>query len=63
MTAAARIRAVPAPRPGELLAEGGLFAGRVLLDERSAGLASRIDAGFLAEAGWDAADLGADAAG
>ena len=39
---------------GELLAEEGLFAGRVLLDERSAVLASRIDAGFLAEAGWDA---------
>ncbi len=53
MTAAARIHAVPAPRPGELLAEGVLFAGRVLLDERSAVLASRIDAGFLAEAGWD----------
>src|SRR6266571_4666188 len=53
MTAAARIHAVPAPRPGELLPEGELFAGRVLLDERSAVLASRIDAGFLAEAGWD----------
>ncbi|HWM96584.1 MAG TPA: hypothetical protein VNO54_05955, partial [Streptosporangiaceae bacterium] len=53
MTAAARIRAVLAPRPGELLAEGVLFAGQVL-DEQSAALASRIDAGFLAEAGWDA---------
>ena len=54
MTAAARIRAVPAPRPGELLADGVLFAGEVLLDAQSAALASRIDAGFLAEAGWDA---------
>ena len=54
MTAAARVRAVLAPRPGELLAEGVLFAGQVLLDERSAALASRIDAGFLAEARWDA---------
>jgi len=53
MTAAARIHAVPAPRPGELLPEGELFAGRVLLDERSAVLASRIDPAFLAEAGWD----------
>ncbi len=52
MTAAARISAVPAPPPGELPA-GGLFAGRVLLDERSAVLASRVDAAFLAEAGWD----------
>ena len=52
MTAAARINAVPAPPPDELPA-GGLFAGRVLLDERSAALASRIDAAFLAEAGWD----------
>ena len=54
MTAAARIHAVPAPPPDELPAEEGLFAGRVLLDERSAALASRIDAAFLAEAGWDA---------
>jgi|SRR5712691_4700512 len=53
MTAAARIHAVPAPRPGELLPEGELFTGRVLLDERSAVLASRIDPAFLAEAGWD----------
>jgi len=53
MTAAARIGAVPARRPGELLPEGDLFAGRVLLDERSAVLASRIDPAFLAEAGWD----------
>src|SRR5271165_4677776 len=52
MTAAARISSVPAPPPDELPA-GGLFAGRVLLDERSAVLASRIDAAFLAEAGWD----------
>jgi hypothetical protein len=52
MTAAARIHAVPAPPPDELPA-GRLFAGRVLLDERSAALASRIDAAFLAEAGWD----------
>src|ERR1035438_441163 len=52
MTAAARIRPVPASLPDELPA-GGLFAGRVLLDERSAALASRIDAVFLAEAGWD----------
>jgi hypothetical protein len=54
MTAAARIHAVPAPRPDELPAEAGLFAGRVLLDEQSAALAGRIDAAFLAEAGWDA---------
>src|ERR1700722_3250328 len=53
MTTAARIRAVPAPRPGEMLPGGELFAGRVLLDERSAVLASRIGAAFLAEAGWD----------
>ena len=53
MTAAARINAVPAAPPGELLAGEGLFAGRVLLDERSAVLASRIGAAFLAEAGWD----------
>src|SRR5487761_1595675 len=53
MTAAARISAVPAPPPGELPA-GGLFAGRVPLDERSAALAGRIDAAFLAEAGRDA---------
>ena len=53
MTAAARIQAVPAPRPDELPAEAGLFAGRVLLDEQSAALAGRIDAAFLAEAGWD----------
>src|SRR5438132_112570 len=53
MTAAARICAVPAARPGELLREGELFAGRVLLDERSAVLASRIGPAFLAEAGWD----------
>src|SRR6266567_376487 len=54
MTAAARINAVPASLPDELLADGRLFAGRVLLDARSAVLASRIDAAFLAEAGWDA---------
>ena len=48
MTAAARIHAVPAPRPDELPAEAGLFAGRVLLDEQSAALAGRIDAAFLA---------------
>jgi hypothetical protein len=55
MTAAAeRIHAVPAPRPDELLADGVLFAGRVLLDGQSAALAGRIDAAFLAEAGWDA---------
>ena len=54
MTAAAGIHAVPAPRPDELPAEAGLFAGRVLLDEQSAALAGRIDAAFLAEAGWDA---------
>ncbi len=54
MTAAARIRAVPAPRRDELPAEAGLFAGRVLPDEQSAALAGRIDAAFLAEAGWDA---------
>ena len=54
MTAAARIHAVPAPPPDELPAEAGLFAGRVLLDEQSAALAGRIDAAFLAEAGWDA---------
>ena len=54
MTAAARIHAVPAPRPDELPAEAGLFAGRVLLDEQSAALAGRIDAAFLAGAGWDA---------
>jgi integrase len=53
MTAAARIHAVPPPRPDELPAEAGLFAGRVLLDEQSAALAGRIDAAFLAEAGWD----------
>ena len=53
----------PGSAAGELPADGGLFAGRVLLDERSAVLASRIDAAFLAEAGWDAGDLGADAAG
>src|SRR5712671_5025944 len=55
MTAVAGIRAVPAPRPDELPAEAGLFAGRVLLDEQSAALAGRIEAAFLAEAGWDAA--------
>jgi len=49
MTAAARIHAVPAPRPDELPAEAGLFAGRVLLDEQSAALAGRIDAAFLAD--------------
>ena len=54
MTAASRIHAAPASLPDEPLAEESLFAGRVLLDERSAVLASRIDAGFLAEAGWDA---------
>ena len=54
MTAAARINAVPASLPDELLADGRLFAGRVLLDARSAVLASRIDAAFLAEAVWDA---------
>lgn len=53
MTAAARIHAVPPPRPDELPAEAGLFAGRVLLDEQSAALAGRIGAAFLAEAGWD----------
>jgi integrase len=54
MTAAMRMHAVPAQRPGELLAEAVLFAGRVPLDEQSAVLASRIDPAFLAEAGWDA---------
>src|ERR1039458_4545944 len=51
---AARISADPASLPDELLADGRLFAGRVLLDQRSVALASRIDAVFLAEAGWDA---------
>ena len=55
MTAAAMMSPVALPRPGELPADGRLFAGRVLLDERSAVLAGRIDAAFLAEAGWDAA--------
>src|SRR6266568_4704500 len=54
MTAAMRMHEIPAQRPGELLAEAVLFAGRVPLDERSAVLASRIDPAFLAEAGWDA---------
>jgi integrase len=54
MTAAARISAVPAPHLDGLPAGEGLFAGRVLLDDRSAALAGRIDAAFLAEAGWDA---------
>ena len=34
---------------------GGIFAGQQLLDEQSAELAGRIEAAFLAEAGWDAA--------
>ncbi len=55
MTAAAMMSPVALPRPGELPADGRLFAGRVLLDERSSVLAGRIDAAFLAEAGWDAA--------
>ena len=63
MTAAAMISAVAGSGRGELPADGRLFAGRVLLDERSAALAGRIDAAFLAEAGWDAGDLGADPAG
>src|SRR5260370_5906475 len=54
MTAAMRMHAVPAQRPGDRLAEAVLFAGRVPLDEQSAVLASRIDPAFLAEAGWDA---------
>ena len=56
-------RPVALPRPEELPADGPLVAGRVLLDERSAALASRIDAAFLAEAGWGPGDLGADPAG
>jgi hypothetical protein len=54
MTAAMRMHAVPAQRPGELIAEAVLFAGRVPLDQRSAVLASRVGPAFLAEAGWDA---------
>src|SRR5487761_1232584 len=54
MTAAAAMMSpVALPRPDELPAEAGLFAGRALLDEQSAALAGRIDAAFLAEAGWD----------
>jgi len=34
---------------------GHVFAGQQLLDEQSAELAGRIEAAFLAEAGWDAA--------
>jgi len=50
MTAAAA-RAVPAPR--DRSPAGHIFAGRLLPDARSAALARRIEAAFLAEAGWD----------
>ena len=36
---------------------GHVFTGQQLLDEQSAELAGRIEAAFLAEAGWDAATL------
>ena len=50
MTAAAA-RAAPALQGPSRASR--VFAGRPLLDERSAALAGRIEAAFLAEAGWD----------
>ena len=63
MTAAARIHAVPAPPPDELLAEEGLFAGRVLLDERSAVLRRPDRRGVPGRGQVGPGDLGADDAG
>ena len=51
MTAAVHLALLPQdPSPA-----GHVFAGRQLLDEQSAALAGRIEAAFLAEAGWAAA--------
>jgi len=51
MTAAVHLALLPQDRSPA----GHVFAGQRLLDEQSAALAGRIEAAFLAEAGWAAA--------